>query len=175
VDPEWALPVQRNVHKDVPEYLQMTLHKTKWMSEAARSRREGDPEHLIWVDFGLFHVFNDKERFQAALRSVIRAPVPCNVVRVAGIWPVGSQGLDYANVWRDGQQRVLWYMAGGVFGGSAGPLMELQREMEHEITVLQMQKRLMWEVNVWALILARRPDLFQVYASDHTPAILENY
>jgi hypothetical protein len=175
METSWQLPPQRGEGHDTHEYMQVMLHKTAWMVQAAELRPTAT--HLLWVDFGLIHVFpgQDPVAFQQAVRHAAQssAPPPDAVVRIAGIWP--HAGLTAAALQGPARQHVLWYLAGGVFGGHPSALRQFHAEVRTELAVLAREQRCTWEVNVWALVLARCPELFTVYAASHDPSILTSY
>ncbi|MBM29138.1 MAG: hypothetical protein CME58_12285 [Halieaceae bacterium] len=174
MDTSWELPPQRGEGHDTHEYMQVMLHKTAWMVQAAE--RQSTAAHLLWVDLGLIHVFPGRNpaAFEAAVRHAVQSEAPPEtVVRIAGIWP--HAGLTPEAVQGPARQHVLWYLAGGVFGGHPSALRRFHAEVRAELAALARERRCTWEVNVWALVLARCPALFAVYAADHNPSILTGY
>ena len=178
VDTAWARPAVHAGDHDTHEYMQVQLHKTAWLRRAAALVPESETTHFMWLDLGLIHVFpgRDAAAFQAAVRAAA-AGAPAldpGKVRIAGIWPRGA-GFAYDHVWQAAQQRVLWYLAGGVVGGRGAALRAFESEVQAELARLRRHERWTWEVNVWALVLARRPELFSVYHGSHDSTILTNY
>lgn len=174
MDASWQLPPHRGEGHDTHEYMQVMLHKTAWMVQAAALRPTAT--HLMWVDLGLIHVFpeRDPKAFEAAVRQAAQSEAPAkSKVCIAGIWP--HAGLTPEAVQGPARQHVLWYLAGGVFGGHPLALRRFHAEVQAELAVLAHEQRCTWEVNVWALVLARCPELFVVYAASHNPSILTGY
>ena len=179
LDTSWALPPRRNTHKDTHQYMQVQLHKTAWLRRAAEMVQESDNTHFMWLDLGLIHVFpgRDAAVFQAAVRAAAAGAAGLDraKVRIAGIWPRGAFFSYGDKLWEAAQRGVLWYLAGGVFGGCGPALRAFDSEVQEELARLRKHKRWTWEVNVWALVLARNPELFDVYTADHNPTILTHY
>jgi hypothetical protein len=76
----------------------------------------------------------------------------------------------------DVNRSIYWVFAGSVFGGMRGPLLhfaELAREKCMQL--LFDQHHLMWEVNVWVLLMREHSDLFSLYPSAHDGTILANW
>lgn len=174
IETSWQLPPRRGEGHDTHEYMQVMLHKTAWMVQAAELRPTAT--HLLWVDLGLIHVFpgRDPVAFQRAVRQAAQSPAPPETkVCIAGIWP--HAGLTPEALQGPARQHVLWYLAGGVFGGHPAVLRRFHAEVKAELAVLAREQRCTWEVNVWALVLARCPELFAVYTASHNPTILTGY
>ena len=174
METSWQLPPQRGEGHDTHEYMQVMLHKTAWMVQAAELRPTAT--HLLWVDLGLIHVFpgRDPVAFQRAVCQAAQSETPPDTkVGIAGIWP--HAGLTHKALQGPARQHVLWYLAGGVFGGHPSALQRFHAEVRAELAVLTREQRCTWEVNVWALVLARCPELFAVYAASHDPSILTGY
>ena len=178
MDTAWALPTDHAIDHDTHKYMQIILQKTGWMCRAAEMVPEPARTHFLWVDLGLIHVFpqRDARMFQAAVRAAATGAAGLDraKVRIAGIWPLPT-GFAYTEMWAHAQQRVLWYLAGGVFGGCGPALRAFESEVQEELERVRSHKRWMWEVNVWALVLARKPELFDVYHGSHNASILLNY
>ena len=177
MDTTWALPPKRSDGHDTHEYMQVQLHKTAWLRRAAALVPESETTHFMWLDLGLIHVFpgRDAAAFQAAVRAAGAPALDPGKVRIAGIWPRRAGFAYNDSLWQAAQQRVLWYLAGGAVGGRGAALRAFESEVQEELARLRRHKRWTWEVNVWALVLARRPELFSVYYGSHDPTILTNY
>ncbi len=134
----------------------------------------------LWVDFGIRHMFssdnelidefnhfntNVSNRFLAA--CAIHHPM--DRVRFASCWPEDTEILDI-------ETRVQWIFAGSVFGGFRNPLLRFADLAKQECLDLITQKgHIMWEVNVWILILRKYPELFDLYHCDHNCSIIAAY
>ena len=92
-------------------------------------------------------------------------------VRMANIVPLEKLYKDI-ELFRD----VMWYFAGGVFGGSSSSLIkfaDLVKEMC--IHIIKTYKTLTWEVIIWYLVYCNNKDLFDPYLCDHNDTIIDNY
>lgn len=159
------LPSHRNKCKDTIEYLLVQNNKTEWVSRAI----EMNPFHsnqFIWVDFGIYHIYNDRFLF----KNIMNKMCSCyyNKVRIAHIWNMNSIVGDEFN-------KPLWYFAGGIFGGSVSALSKFIRLAKKYLGKMIEDRKLCWEVNIWYSIYKENKELFDVYSSDHNKTMLDRY
>jgi len=125
-------------------------------------------EQMVWVDFGINHIYNSDEEFTA---DIIRLEQNRHTgVRIASIWNVDH------NYGRDIYKDICWYFAGGVFGGDADSLLrfaELTKDMC--LRIIKENHTIMWEVNVWYKVYQENRELFSLYSCDHNPTLIKNY
>lgn len=160
--------------KDTAEFMLTVCSKP----ELVRKAVDLDPfktDHFVWVDFGLRHVFRcSDEAFVAKLDNLKYKKHPANAVRIGGIWDIAYRCEQ--DVYKDVYKDVLWYFAGGVFGGSKETLLHFARAMRAKcIELMTEQNTLMWEVNVWYLLHREQKVEFDIYKCDHNDSIVDNY
>ena len=155
-----------NLTKDTLEFIILQCMKTDFVRKAIELNHYNTDQYM-WMDFRLFHVFNDNE--QVFTECVLNACTKCySSVRIAGY----SHYDRNANIYKD----VIWKFLGGVFGGHKDALVRFAILVDEECNkIISETKSLMWEVNVWKLISDSHPELFDIYDADHNPAILSNY
>lgn len=157
--------------KDTAEFMLTMCSKPEWVRKAV----ELDPfttDHFVWVDFGIRHVFRcSDEAFVAKLDALKDRKHPASpAVRIGGIWD-----LSYPCE-QDVYKEVLWYFAGGVFGGSKETLLHFANAMRAKcVELMTEQNTLMWEVNVWYLLHCEQKVQFDTYLCDHNDSIVDNY
>jgi hypothetical protein len=159
--------------KDTKEYMFTMCHKTEFIRQAI----EKNPFHLkndqyVWVDFGINHVCKmDEQQFSSEL---LRCDMKkYDKVRIASIWDLNV--IYSADVYKD----VLWYFAGGVFGGNKNYLLKFADLVKNKIIEIISEKHsIMWEVNIWWLVYHSQNsqnDLFDPYKASHDVSIINNY
>jgi hypothetical protein len=175
-----------NPQKDTLEYMFVQCQKPEWMALAVAlcqslqdSVAPPAPPLFVWMDFGIFHMFSGhRDRFAAALGRA------CHAFAAAG---AASNALSFGRCWDplrlqvdDGQFHVPahvytdidWTFAGSVFYGTSSPLLDFAHRMRDKcLQLLRERNALMWEINVWILLLAECPALFAFYWCDHNEHI----
>ena len=157
-----------NSSKDTLDYLFVQCHKTEWIKLAIENNYYNS-EQFIWLDFGIYHIFNNnQDLFDKSIHSLLNKKY--DLVRIASIW---NPDLIYnTNI----HQNICWYFAGGVFGGNKNSLVKFADIMKNKcISYIQEHKNFVWEVNFWYLIYTENKDLFDIYTANHDPLIILNY
>jgi hypothetical protein len=157
-----------NPSKDTIEYMFTMCLKTEFMREAVEINHFNS-DHFIWVDFGIRHVFNcDDTAFTNTLETLTQKFH--DKIRIASIWNL--QHTTNKNIY----QEILWYFAGGVFGGSKEKILIFADLMKEKcLQIIYEKQTLMWEVNIWYLIYLENKELFDCYYCDHNNTIIANY
>ena len=149
------LPTTRNEKKDTAEYLAIQLMK---LNLCARIASRLYVPWIAWIDFGIFHMFRDKDAVKKFLLSYV-PPDRCDKILNPGCWSAGSYKL-----W----DSIAWRFCGSLLIGRREvwqPAYELQQKK-----VLDGLPRLTWEVNYWALM----EEAFEWYKADHNDTIILN-
>ncbi len=156
--------------KDTLDYFMIICNKTEWVRQAIELNFF-ETDQYVWVDFGLFHIYSDEEKFRNSLNFLVKKTY--ENIRIGGIWNLEitpeSRHLDI-------YRTVAWYFCGGVFGGAKDKLIlfnELVQKKCKEIIFLK--HALMWEVNIWYLVYLDNKELFDFYSCGHNCSILNNY
>jgi hypothetical protein len=161
----------QNELKDTIEYMFVQCHKTEWINMAIECDNEkSNGDNYVWLDFGIFHMFQEnKDDFYSKLNKLFERNIfPENPykVRFASCWEPKAYCLD---IYRD----ISWLFAGSIFGGNIDALKRLSIYMRDQcIDILKKKATLMWEVNVWAILYDKCPDLFELYKANHDGTIL---
>ena len=157
-----------NCNKDTLEYMCIMCNKTEWMKTSIQSNIF-NTEQFIWIDFGINHVIkcSDDEFIQKIIHMCSKT---YNNVRIGSIWDI-NYNRDM-NIYKD----ILWYFAGGIFGGDSKSLIKFANLVKEKcIRIITEHNTLFWEVNVWWIIYKENVELFSLYKCDHNESILSNY
>ena len=157
-----------NDAKNTIEYMFTMCNKTEWIKQAIELNYF-NTEQFVWIDLGIKHVFKcDEDRYVNILESLNEKKY--ENVRIGSIWNLDM--MYAANIYKD----ITWYFAGGVFGGNKEKLLIFSKLMKEKcLQIINEQKTLMWEVNIWFLIYLENKKLFEPYYCDHNDSILINY
>ena len=157
-----------NPTKDTIEYMITMCLKTEWMREAIDANYFNS-DQFVWVDFGIRHVFScDDTAFTNTLEILTQKKH--DKIRIASIWNL--EHTTNKNIY----QEILWYFAGGVFGGSKEKILVFADLMKEKcLQIIHEKKTLMWEVNIWYLIYLENKELFDCYYGSHDHTIITNY
>ena len=161
-----------NNKKDTFEFIFTMCNKTEWMKQAI-SLNCFNTDNFIWIDFGIKHIFkcSDDEFIEKINQLKFKN---YKNIRIGGIWDIH---IDYSifncNIYRD----IIWYFAGGVFGGHKSALLEFaDMTKEKCIETMKEQNTLMWETNIWYLVYKEATELcFDIYACDHNNTLIDYY
>ena len=164
------VPSTDNPGKDTKEFLLIMWNKTECMREAIQIN-PFNTDYYVWIDFGIRYVCKEStdEEFIDKLNH-LRQPQLHNKVRIGGIWNTNHRyRQDLIN-------KIVWYFAGGVFGGKRSALFIFSEEMRKACDELVTNHRLAtWEVNIWYFIYMKYPDLFDIYPSSHDETLIDGY
>ena len=157
--------------KDTLEYMFTMCYKTEFIKHAINQYIEyyEKDEQFIWIDFGINHVIkcSDDEFIQKIIHMCSKT---YNNVRIGSIWDI-NYNRDM-NIYKD----ILWYFAGGIFGGDSKSLIKFANLVKEKcIRIITEHNTLFWEVNVWWIIYKENVELFSLYKCDHNESILSNY
>jgi hypothetical protein len=156
-DNELVLPATRTHTKDTIEYFHVQLSKLRHLSQASQMV---DTTHLAWIDFGIFHVMNDKDYAKQLLQQIYEIKLPLNTVFSPGCWDPRTKNEYFEH------DEIEWYHCGGFMVGDAKRFSDLCEKQD--ALVKRHLPILTWEVNYWAMMLSD----FVIYAADHDETML---
>ena len=162
------LPNSRNVFKDTPEYILLMNAKTEFLKIAIELNLF-QSSHYAWIDFNIFHVFQEREEYAAELLVGLskRSMFPI-FLTVPGCWDKEYVFDEYLI------NDVCWRFCGGFFIGSLDQVLEFHSfYVKYFETFLREKKKLVWEVNFWAYVEKHYGLCAIWYPADHDPRILE--
>jgi len=157
--------------KDTLDYMLTICNKTERVREAIKLN-PFQSDQFIWIDFGINHLFknNTYEQFANAIIGM-QNKIYKNVA-IAGIWHPSLYNMMCKNIYKE----VLWFFAGGVFGGNSESLIKFaDLTKEKCMKIIEEKQSIMWEVNVWFLVYLENPDLITHYTCNHDTRIITHY
>jgi hypothetical protein len=166
--------VNGNKQKDSIEFMSIMCNKTEFMREAIAMNPFGT-DGFVWLDFGMKHVCPEisDEEYSTQLETLAKKPIMKEEetkVRIGQIWDFQyfTNGSPLLN--------IQWFFAGGVFGGTATPLLEFaDRTRSKCLEIIELYKIITWEVNVWYFIYTEAMALFSPYKCNHNVLLIKNY
>jgi|688.fasta_scaffold17646_6 hypothetical protein len=150
--------------KDTVNYCVVQHQKSLWLADAARIAGS----HVVWIDFGIFHLTDVKERHVQQLLAKVEQSPPDRIT-LPGIWPLdGRPTINFLS--------PAWYVAGGVVV-MPPRLADWFHETAMCYATLQLEQsgRTTWEVNTWSAIYRDHPEKFHVYQADHNATLFTGY
>jgi hypothetical protein len=162
-----------NANKDTIEFMFTMCNKTEWVKDAILLN-DFNTNNFIWVDFGIRHIFQcSDEDFHLKINELKYKEY--DNVRISSIW---WNLEDYHfNEETDIYDKIMWFFAGGVFGGNKNALLVFSERMKEKcIEIILTKGTIMWEVNIWYLIYIECNDLFYRYwCSNHNETLIDHY
>jgi hypothetical protein len=157
-----------NHSKDTLDYIFIMCHKTEWMKQAIELDLY-KTEQFVWIDFGIRHIFNcTDDEYRSKLETL--STKISDRVRIPTIWDLNAH--YHSNPYK----AILWYFAGGVFGGNKDKLLLFADLMKTKcLQIIETEHTLMWEVNVWYFIYNENKEIFDAYYGNHNHTIIDNY
>jgi len=155
--------------KDTLDYMFVQCHKTEWVAMAIACRGSAATSKYAWVDFGLRHMYRSDAAFEAAIYGLGEwmAAYSGAAIMAPSCW--SPDYVYYQDIYRN----IHWIFAGSAFIGRTEAMLEFARRMREKcVSILTVEKRLMWEVNVWYMVFLECRHLFQFYHADHNESIL---
>jgi hypothetical protein len=151
------LPKQRNISKDSKEYIQFMNNKIIFMERAMNSNLF-NTDHYAWIDFRIFHIFNDYNYISNKLIELSTRNYTKSVY-----FPGSATYIKYE------LNCINWRFLGGFFILDKEHIVKLKEEtlkIFSEINVFT------WEVNIWSILEYNRIFDFGWYIGDHNNSIL---
>lgn len=157
-----------NTNKDTLEYIFTICNKTEWIKEAIEIN-PFNTDNFVWVDFGIKHVVNCHDDIFIEKINNLQFKTYKNI-RIGGIWNINLH-CNF-NIMKD----IIWYFAGGVFGGDKTKLLLFADLMKSKcLEIINHHNTILWEVNIWYLIYMENKLIFDIYNCDHNSSIIDNY
>jgi hypothetical protein len=139
--PDLTMPSYRTPVKDTRQYMTLINSKLEFVKRAINLNPYGS-KNYAWVDFSLPYVFKNGQKTLDYFTKISDD----------NDWPLyvaGSFETKSVIIPIDG---VHWRFSGGIFMGNKTKMMEFADYHEqHFPDILEKYKKVLWEVNVWAL------------------------
>jgi len=150
------MPSKRSQEKDTREYLSLMNTKMDFMKEAVLLC---ETEYLSWIDAGIFKIIKDIDKISSFL-SVLRIEYKKGMI-IPGCWNK-EEGVSL--------ESICWRFCGGFFIVHRN-ILPLIYDTIYEKILKITEDRILWEVNIWALVEKDYPELFEWYSADHNDKI----
>ncbi len=161
--PGLQLPDRRSESKDTQEYMALMNTKLEFLAKAI-PHMDHVPETLAWIDCGIARIFRDKEAVRLQLQKISTHSWDLTKMRPPGCWQPLPVPINH----------VHWRFAGGFFLIPVNKVDLMVRLATAQLQILvHHQKRILWEVNVWAMMEEKAPHFFEWYKGDHDDTILD--
>jgi hypothetical protein len=164
-----------NPNKDTLEYMFCMCYKTECIKMAIHFIKQHnlfeDTIEYIWLDFGIYNMVNDENKFKEELNQLANHPLSYNKkIRIATFPNNIHDNFDLS-------KNICHFFLGGIFGGYEEELLlfsELMRETS--IQFIHIHKSFIWEVNLWYLIYLKNKELFDCYdCTTHDIQMIQKY
>jgi hypothetical protein len=89
-----------------------------------------------------------------------------NAIKIPGCWPLNPADIN------NDFTRVNWYVCGGFFIGYKNTLLEFEKQIKKELKfILDNEKKLTFEVNIWFRLWRKGFIGFDWYYGDHNTSM----
>lgn len=157
-----------NSNKDTTLFHLIQIAKTEFVKKAIELE-SNEYSIYAWVDFGISKIFKNDDEF---ISSIVKLPtliknIKPNSIRIAGCWPLDNTYIyDF--------MRVNWFFCGGFFIGYRDILLEFERLVKLELKhLLECDKRLIFEVNIWFRLWRKGFHNLDWYHADHNSSMFK--
>ena len=150
-----TLPVWRNKDKDTVDYMCIQLSKLRILAEVEQTV---ETDHLAWIDFGIYHMFNHKQLTRMWLNKIAYSSFNTEKILSPGCYTEGSKDLF---------NNLYWYHCGSFLLGPKGKFKPAYEEQMSIVT--KNLPQITWEVNYWTMM----EGYFTSYIANHNELLLE--
>lgn len=166
-----VLPQTATNGKDTFNYLSIMISKTFFV-DIATQLNPYNSSHFSWIDLGILHIINNDYllSFSESINKINE--YRGNKIRIPGCYDpfvyAGKQLIEY-------KESPCWAFCGGFFSGDLENLRIFSKLVIDCLQNMKEQNFITWEINIWAYIYCRYPNLFDWYYGDHNILMLSNF
>lgn len=167
--------VSLNLNKETVLFHIIQIAKTEFVKKAIEIEKNNinmsSSDIYAWIDFGIAKIFKDEYEFQESVCNITRLldKIKTNSVKIPGCWK-----LNFTDINND-FTRVNWYFCGGFFIGYKKVLLEFEKQVKKELEfILDYEKKLTFEVNIWFRLWRKGFVGFDWYYADHDLSLVKN-
>jgi hypothetical protein len=164
VEQKNRLPAIRNQEKDTFEFLTLMNTKIEFLREVACVNPEGT-EQFAWIDFNVFHVFQNVPLQMERLRRIAKACIVDDRVLMPSCWPAG---YSRSELW----SKINWRFCGGFFLGTRTAILDLDSRLSTVLPAWIRANGITWEVNVWSHLENTTDWRPRAYPADHNDRLI---
>jgi hypothetical protein len=166
--PGLSMPERRNDAKDTVEYMALMNAKIEFVHDAIE-KNPWNSDIFAWMDFSMAYIFGNKASTLANLKQLPERTYIDTFFAIPGCWqPIPPDNCSAII------NNIHWRFCGTFFMAD-----KMSMEKFHEIyrqhfpRFIEEQKKLVWEVNIWAWLEANTEWKPQWYDSDHNDRIIK--
>jgi len=159
---EATLPEYRNKEKDTLEFLQLMNAKPEFIM---RARQLKPASVYVWFDFGILKIIKDKNLFINSMKYINLISEESKIVFPGCIT---KESINYSTLFIC----PIWRFCGGILIVCSSAVEKFHNYHLEELEKCVNTSSLTWEVNLWAVIESKYPDLFKWYHADHNDTII---
>ena len=153
------LPSNRNLIKDIKEYLSLMNTKIEFVKKAAELV---EVDTFIWVDFAIFKLIKNKDDFIKKIKLTNEKKY--TNMAIPGCWNFGTP-FSYDS--------VNWRFCGTLFIIPRHHIDTFYNHSKKVVIDFCTQYKLTWEVNIWNIIeYYAAKDIIDWYFADHNDSLL---
>lgn len=157
---ELQLPSHRNLTKDHKEFLILMNSKVELVKRAI-DKNIFNSTHFSWIDFGLQRIIHNSDTFK-----LLETIPERKGIYIPGCHQSGPVGVH----------NVCWRFCGGFFIGDISSILEFYELYEkHFKNIIEANRTLTWEVNIWAMFECYYNWKPTFYLADHNDTIITKY
>lgn len=158
------LPEIRTDYHDTKNFLILMNSKIEFLKKSMDKYKECDD--FCWIDSGIFHVFRNTEESTKYLKLLSVSSLKTDSLCMPGCWPKGTS-IDRIT------EHVNWRFCGGFLAGKRNRLEEFYDFYQRFfVSMVKLNKKLVWEVNVWAYLEFFHSLRFDWFKADHNDSII---
>lgn len=160
------LPESRNMEKDTVEYMALMNTKIEFLQRTYAEHKNlfEDSPYIAWIDAGISKIIKEKEYMFNKLANL----------RVKNLDTMLMPGCYLRNV-SLGElfNQVSWVCMGGFYICHTSYIHKFHNMSLEVLVFFLINRRIAWEVNIWAEIVNRYPHVFVWYKADHNDHFLD--
>ena len=166
--PGLTFPNVRHETKDTMEYMGLMHAKIEFIYDAIQ-KNPWNSEVFAWMDFSIAYLFKNKEKTAIRFAELDTHSYIDSFMVVPGCWErIPPNNCSTIN------NKIHWRFCGTFFMGDKQSLLRFhQLYREHYPTFIKEQKKMVWEVNIWAWLEANTDWNPIWYSSDHNDRIID--
>ncbi len=168
--------------KDTKNYMTLINDKTNMVCKAINSAEHDANDLWCWIDFGIFHIANDKESVRSSLNDLSLSSIPCKLLASMEHTRIIAPGIYDRLETSDGSDsleslmtkiadNVWWRFCGGLFIGTSRDIKDMDHKHEQACIELLETNTKMFEVNVWAYMESKGWEV-SWYKADHNESMI---
>ena len=160
-----TLPQNRNPEKDTLGFLMLMNAKPELLCRAASIKKA---DAYVWFDLGILKISKHHDCFLKRMTQFNEA-VALNPNKVSMPGCISKESVQLSHMFAT----PIWRFCGGIFIAPSTVLENFVVEHNEQLQMCKVMNALTWEVNLFANMEIKHPDLFHWYVADHNDSIVD--